>query len=78
LNSKADSEADSDVDSEADSGTRIGANQESLRIGVATPEQELHQNRSRIALTLDISANQMTIAWKIAMPRNGENRVGQS
>jgi hypothetical protein len=55
LNSKADSEADLNIDSEADSETRIGANRELLRIGVATPEQELHQNRSIIALTLDIS-----------------------
>jgi hypothetical protein len=61
LNSKADSESDSDIDSEADSETRIGANRELLRIGVATPKQELHQNRSIITLILDISANQTTI-----------------
>ncbi|KAJ7763186.1 hypothetical protein DFH07DRAFT_939344 [Mycena maculata] len=73
LNSKANSDADSAFDSEANSGTIIGVNPESVRIGVATPEQHLHQNRSRIAPTIDISANQATITWKIELPRN---RVG--
>jgi len=59
VDSKADSEADSDVDSRSilrpilgRESAQITNGSESVRIGVATPEQELHQNRSRIALTL--------------------------
>jgi hypothetical protein len=59
---RTDSETDSDVNSGTDSETIIGANPESIRIGEATPEQELHQNRSKIVV---ISANQMTINSKI-------------
>ncbi|KAJ7849015.1 hypothetical protein B0H13DRAFT_1645300 [Mycena leptocephala] len=44
-----DSDVDSDVDSGTDSQTRIGLDQESVKIGVPPPEEELHQNRSRIS-----------------------------